>query len=109
MPPHPTFFVTRNVYVKHGTFNTALHNAADYEIMLRFLYKTGIKVAYIPQVLVKMRQGGLSNSSWKSRIKANREDRLAWKINQLEPTPFTLWLKPVRKIPQFIARFFNLG
>jgi glycosyltransferase involved in cell wall biosynthesis len=38
MPPHPTFFVRRDVYHTYGTFNTSLSTAADYELMLRFLY-----------------------------------------------------------------------
>ena len=39
MPPHPTFFVRREVYEKYGLFNLKLGTAADYELMLRFLLK----------------------------------------------------------------------
>ena len=39
MPPHPTFFVKREVYEKYGNFNLDLPSAADYEIMLRFIHK----------------------------------------------------------------------
>jgi Glycosyltransferases involved in cell wall biogenesis len=101
MPPHPTFFVRRSVYEKAGLFNTSLRSAADYELMLRFLLKYNINLCYIPEVLVKMRAGGMSNASLKHRIKANREDALAWKLNELEPYFFTMWLKPLRKIFQF--------
>jgi glycosyltransferase involved in cell wall biosynthesis len=101
MPPHPTFFVRRSVYEKGGLFNTSLRSAADYELMLRFLLKHNIKACYIPEVLVKMRAGGMSNASLKNRIKANREDTMAWKINELKPYFFTTWLKPLRKIFQF--------
>ena len=61
MPPHPTFFVRKNVYEKYGYFNLALGSAADYELTLRFLLKYRARVLYIPEVLVKMRIGGLSN------------------------------------------------
>ena len=101
MPPHPTFFVRRSVYERHGLFNLQLGSAADYELMLRFLYVHGIRTAYIPEVLVLMRSGGASNESLAARIKANRMDRKAWKINGLKPYPWTLLLKPLRKLPQY--------
>ena len=101
MPPHPTFFVKKDAYTKYGTFNTTLRSAADYEIMLRLLFKHKIKVAYLPEFIVKMRVGGQSNASVKNRVKANNEDRIAWKLNGLKPHFFTLTLKPLRKIIQF--------
>jgi glycosyltransferase len=104
MPPHPTFFVRRSVYERFGTFNLALGTAADYEIMLRFLLKHGIKLAYIPEILVKMRVGGASNASVNSRLKANRNDRKAWEVNGLKPAPWTLAMKPLRKLPQWWLR-----
>ncbi len=103
MPPHPTFFVRREVYERHGYFNLRLGSAADYELMLRFLLKYRISTTYIPEVLVKMRTGGVSNASLRNRILANRNDRLAWKINNLKPYPWTLFLKPLRKLPQFFV------
>ncbi len=102
MPPHPTFFVRKKWYDQAGSFNLQLKSAADYELMLRFLYRYNISVTYLPRIIVKMRAGGNSNASWSNRIRANREDRKAWELNELKPYFFTLWLKPVRKIPQFI-------
>jgi glycosyltransferase involved in cell wall biosynthesis len=101
MPPHPTFFVRRHVYDKCGLFNTTLRSAADYELMLRVLLKHNIRAQYIPEVLVKMRAGGMSNASLKNRFRANKEDVMAWKINELKPFFFTMWLKPLRKVLQF--------
>lgn len=102
MPPHPTFFVRKEVYERTGLFNTDLRTAADYELMLRILVKYGVPAFYIPRVMVKMRAGGVSNASFGNRLRANREDRLAWKLNGLKPYFFTLYLKPLRKITQFI-------
>jgi len=101
MPPHPTFFVRRHIYDKCGLFNTTLRSAADYELMLRVLLKYEALAQYIPEVLVKMRAGGMSNASLKNRLKANREDEMAWKLNNLKPYFFTTWLKPLRKVFQF--------
>ncbi len=102
MPPHPTFFVKRECYKDFGKFNTTFSISADYELMLRFLYKHNIKATYIPEVIVKMRVGGVSNISIQNRIKANMEDRRAWKINGLKPNVLTLFLKPLSKLRQYI-------
>ncbi len=104
MPPHPTFFVRKEVYEQAGDFNLNLRSAADYEFMLRILLKHGLSSFYIPQVLVKMRAGGMSNASLTNRLRANKEDRMAWKMNGLRPYFFTLYLKPIRKIHQFILK-----
>lgn len=101
MPPHPSFFARKRCYEKFGNFNTTLKSAADYELMLRFLYKNNCSVAYIPQVLVKMRVGGKSNVSFMNRIKANREDKKAWELNGLTPELFTFIKKPLSKLCQF--------
>ena len=104
MPPHPTFFVKREIYEKYGNFNLGLRSAADYEIMLRFIHKHEIKITYLPCIITKMRVGGQSNVSLKNRIKANKEDREAWKINGLKPGVFTLIRKPLSKVGQFFKR-----
>jgi glycosyltransferase len=102
MPPHPTFMVKRKLYDSFGAFNTELRTSADYELMLRFLYKNEASIAYLPKVLVKMKVGGQSNASVSNRLKANKEDQKAWELNNVRPFFFTLWLKPLRKIRQFL-------
>jgi glycosyltransferase len=104
MPPHPTFFVKRSLYENFGMFNLNMRTAADYELMLRFIHRFQIKLEYLPFVLVKMRAGGVSNKNFIARIKANREDKDAWTVNGVEPFWFTLYLKPIRKMSQFIFK-----
>jgi glycosyltransferase len=104
MPPHPTFFVRRSVYEGYGMFKLDQGSAADYELMLRLLLKERITTAYIPEVLVRMRVGGASNASLLSRLKANRMDRRAWEVNGLTPYPWTITLKPLRKVLQYVCR-----
>lgn len=101
MPPHPVFFVKREIYEKYGAFNTSLRFAADYELMLRLMLKHKIKVHYLPKYFVRMRTGGKSNRTLWNRIQANIEDRKAWKINGLNPRWYTLLLKPLIKIFQY--------
>jgi len=101
MPPHPTFFVKKSIYDKFGKFDLAFKNAADYELMLRFLFKEKIKTTYLPIELVRMRVGGASNASFLSRIMSNRMDALAWKKNGLTPKWYTFIRKPISKIKQY--------
>lgn len=102
MPPHPTFFVKKEIYARLGKFNLQFVTAADYELMLRFIHKNKIKLAYLNQFIVKMRMGGKSNDTVKSRVTANLDDRKAWEVNGLKPRFYTLTLKPLRKIFQFL-------
>jgi glycosyltransferase involved in cell wall biosynthesis len=101
MPPHPTFFVKKEIFSKYGMFNLDLGTAADYELMLRFIHKEKISIGYIQETIIKMRDGGQSNSSIINRIRANRFDVKAWEINNIKPFPWTLILKPLRKIFQY--------
>lgn len=105
MPPHPTFFLRKEIYNQYGLYNLALRSAADYELMLRMLEKHKISTSYLPKVITKMRVGGQSNVTIANRIKANKEDRKAWEINGLQPGFFTLYRKPLSKIKQFFARY----
>ena len=72
-PPHPTFFVRREVYERFGVFDLSYRIAADVELMMRFLEVHQVRVQYIPQVLVKMRMGGTTNQSLSNIIKQNKE------------------------------------
>tara|TARA_B100000767_G_scaffold265186_1_gene280956 strand:- start:470 stop:1243 length:774 start_codon:yes stop_codon:yes gene_type:complete len=104
MLPHPTFFVKKEIYEKYGLYNLKLKTAADYEMILRLLHKDNIKVEYLPEILIKMRIGGESNSSFINRIKGNYEDNLAWDMNNLRKPPFIRFLKPLRKVKQFFKK-----
>ena len=104
MPPHPTFFVRRQVYEKFGAFNLDLKSSADYELLLRFLFVHKISVEYLPGILVHMRAGGQSNRSVFNRLAAHREDYHAWRLNGLSPKWYTLMMKPTRKIQQFMMK-----
>lgn len=105
MPPHPTFYLKRECFEEFGAFrDDEFASAADYELMLRMLYKHQLHTVYNPDLMVRMRVGGTSNRNLKNRVRANKEDRKAWLINGLVPSLFTFWFKPIRKIPQFWQR-----
>lgn len=104
MPPHPTFFFRRDIGVRYGCFNTDFKIAADYELMLRLFEKNKITSHYIPEVLIKMRVGGVSNRNLRNLLRKSSEDYKAWKVNELCGGGYTILLKNISKIPQFFVR-----
>lgn len=104
MPGHLSFFARRSLYEQYGLFRLDMKSAADYELLLRFIHKNGATLSYMNEVTIVMRAGGISNSNLKNRLTANRDDRLAWKLNGLKPYFFTLWLKPLRKLSQYVRK-----
>jgi len=104
MPPHPTFFVRKEIYEKYGYFNTHFRIAGDYELMLRFLERYRISAVYIPEVLVKMRWGGMSNGGIKNILIKSYEDYRAWGMNDLNGSVHTILFKNLSKIPQFLEK-----
>ena len=105
MPPHPAFYIRKDAFeFFQGFRETDLKSAADYEFMLRMLFKNRLSAVYSPGIKVKMRAGGISNKNLENRLRGNREDALAWELNELKPYFFTHWLKPLRKIFQYVLR-----
>lgn len=103
MPPHPTLYLRREVFDRLGLYDTSFSIAADYDAMLRYLVKGGIKLAYLPEVMVKMRLGGESNRSLERIIRKSREDYRAIRRNGVGGIG-TLAAKNFGKIGQFFVK-----
>ena len=101
MPPHPAVFVRASVYAELGTYRTCLSLSSDYEFLLRAMYFSGRRAVYLDDILVNMRTGGVSNASLSNRLRANKEDRHAWKLNDASPPLALGLLKPLRKLHQW--------
>ncbi|TYT76150.1 glycosyltransferase family 2 protein [Desulfobotulus mexicanus] len=103
-PPHPTFFVKKELYLKFGNFDESFMIASDIEIMLRFIERYNVRPFYISKILVKMRCGGTSNQSLWNIFKANIECYKAYRINGV-PQPLTaLFLKLLSRPSQYFKR-----
>ncbi len=103
MPPHPTFFMRRELYEELGGFDLAYRIAGDYDALLRYLASDKVKVHYLPEVLVKMRLGGASNGSLKQIIRKSREDISAMMKHGVNPV-LALPYKNLSKLPQFMMK-----
>lgn len=100
MPAHPTLFLKREVYEKHGQFDLNLKIAADYDFMLRILKDNELNFEYLPEIITHMRVGGASNAVGNIKQKM-KEDLIALRKNKISLPYFTLIRKNLSKIPQF--------
>ena len=106
MPPHPAFFIKREVYDNFGVFDTGFKISADYNFMLKILSSQKFTACYLPHVLYVMRIGGTSNKSIRNLIQKSKEDLRALKQNRVGSLA-ALFFKNISKIPQFFRRKLN--
>jgi glycosyltransferase len=103
-PPHPTLFLRKEVYQKHGEFNTTFKIAGDYEFMLRVMKDPEIRLQYLPEVITKMRMGGASTGSLNGLIQKSKEDIRALRNNGFRSPLAVLAVKNIRKLPQLFKK-----
>ena len=104
MPAHPTFFVKKSIYEKYGNFHTNFKNAADFDLLARFICTNKITYHYIDKVIVKMRLGGAStsfSSIWTNNIEILR----ACKANGIKTNIFKILLRYVLKFRSSFKKF----
>ncbi|KAA6343063.1 PGL/p-HBAD biosynthesis glycosyltransferase [termite gut metagenome] len=102
MPAHPTFFTYKQNFEKFGYYQTNYRIAADYELLIRFLYKKKLTYKYLPIDFLKMRTGGISTASLKSNIIINKEIVRACKENGIWTCLPLIYLKYFVKIIELI-------
>ena len=100
MPPHPTLFLRKAIYERIGEFDTQFKIAADYDFILRVFQIPNLKIHYVPQVLMLMRQGGAS-SKVSNLVAKSKEDMRVLRKNGLQFPIVVLLSKVVGKIGQF--------
>ena len=101
MPPHPTFYCKRNLFEQFGFYRLDFGTAADYELMLRYLYVNKLTALYLKKIIIKMKIGGKSNISLTARVKGLFFDLKAMRTNGIWLPFLALIVKPIRKITQY--------
>lgn len=100
-PAHPTFYVRREVYQKYGLFDLDFRFAADFELMLRLIDRYHIKLAYLPEPLVRMRLGGATSKSLTNIKKGNIECIKAFRKNDLKVSRLYPLFRLLPKLKQY--------
>ena len=101
-PPHPAVFIRKSAYKKHGTYDKHLKIAADFDLLTRFLSVLKLKFKRIDKTLVLMSDGGISNSSLRSRHKVSYEIIKSLKKNNIYSNILFVNLRFAIKLSQFI-------
>lgn len=101
MPPHPTFYIRRELAARTGEFDTSYHISADYDFMLRAMELHHPRVRRIPHVLVNFMVGGMSTRGLTAVIRGNLEClRSRRRHLGAPPLDAALFTKPLRKLLQ---------
>ena len=102
MPPHPGFTISTEYFMNHRhKFNTDYSIAADYGFMLRYLLNADpSKVLNLNTISISMENGGVSNNSLYSVVRANLQVLKIWR-DQIGFYPIWIFIyKPLSKIIQ---------
>ena len=102
MPAHPTLFLRREIYQKVGEFDTQFRIAGDFEFCLRAFALRKIGYRYLPEALVRMPRGGLSNSGWRSKWDITREMQRACELDGVRTSFANLCLRFPLKMLEMI-------
>ena len=100
LPLHPTCYIRRDVMMREGLYDESYKIAADTDLLVRYLYKVQLKVAYLHRRIIRMRMGGLSTDSEKRKLMWDEDVRL-YKAHGFAAIPTKL-MKMMWKIPQFV-------
>lgn len=103
MPAHPSLYARRDLFEKYGYYKTDYRIAADYELLIRFMYGHRIKCHYIEMPFVNMRPGGVSNKSFYSRYLLNKEILRACRENGIRTNYLNIYSKYFRKSLEYIG------
>lgn len=101
MPPHPTLFIRKAQLDAIGRYDISLKIAADYDLILRLFKQPSLRTAYIPETLVLMQTGGVSNQSFSNIVHKSREDLQALRRNGVGDWRTLAW-KNFSKLGQFL-------
>ncbi len=104
LPGHPTLYLKREVYERFGTYRVDYRIAADYEFMVRILYRKQIRLSYLPEILIYMSHGGTSTNSLGAYYQSFKEGHRALKENHVSFAWFTDLCRIVRVLAQFVKK-----
>ena len=106
MPAHPSFYLKKERFEQFGLYKTDYKIAADFEFLLRVIYKEGIRTQYLPIDMVTMRTGGASTSGFESHKWIMKEHLRAFRENGIYNNAFFLSLRYPYKIWELIKNKF---
>ncbi len=104
MPAHPALFLRREVYERVGHFRTDYRIAGDFEFLARAFWGQSLRYRYFPEVLVRMRLGGVSTGGWRNTLLLNREVLRACHENGIPTNMLKILSKYPAKLLEFLRK-----
>lgn len=104
IPAHPSFYCRRECFEKYGCYKTDYKIAADFDLLLRFIYVHRIRIKYLPVDMVTMRLGGASTSGLKSRMTCMKEHLRSFRENGVKTNRFLLSLRYFYKLTEYFRQ-----
>lgn len=94
---HPSFYVRKSCYDRLGLYKIDYKIAADFELLLRFIFINQIKTKYIDMDFVTMRTGGASTESLVSTNTINKECVRACRENGVYTNMILMYFRIIYK------------
>jgi len=101
MPPHPTCFINKSLFDEFGLYSTEYKIAGDFDFFVRIFYGRNIRWTYLNRTTVRMLQGGVSNSGWRSKKLILNEISRSLKSNGI-------WSLPVFQLARYAIRLMEI-
>ena len=104
MPAHSALFLRCGVYERFGRFRTDYRIAGDFEMVARIFHNGTTTYRYLPEVLVRMKTGGISTGGWRNTILLNKEVLRACRENGIATSLPKILTKYPAKLLEFLQR-----
>lgn len=103
---HPSFYCRKVCYDRFGSFDTDFRVSADFEHLLRLIYKNRISTRYMPMDFVTMRTGGASTSGLASHRRILSDHYKAYGKHHLYLAyPLDLLRYPMKVVELLVSKF----
>lgn len=105
MPAHPAAFISRSTYEKVGEYKLGYKIGADFEWFVRAFLVHKLSYTKLDKTLVRMREGGVSTSGFKSYLISTNEMLRALRDNEIYSNLFFVLIRlPIKAFQKIMRR-----
>ena len=101
---HPSTFFRKSCFERWGDYSLDYGMYADFDLLLRFIWKHRAKMRYLPLCTTVMRTGGAATDGWRTTLKINRTDRRIVRDNGYYTNYLFLYARYLFKIWGFVLK-----
>lgn len=102
MPAHPALFMKRSIYEQLGGFRTHFRIAGDFDFIARAFGPGRLRYRHLPDIMVRMQAGGVSNAGLRSKWLLNREVLQSCRENGIQTNLFKILSKYPAKLMELL-------